>query len=118
MSMSSLTIFFAEGPSAGTEVNPTGANIKAISLIAFMFIGLYLLTIRPQQKKQKELAQMLKGIKPRDKIVTTGGILGEIITVKEKSVTIRSNDTKLEITKSAIAEILERGSESKESDTK
>ena len=57
---------------------------------------------------------MLKAVKPGDKVITSGGILGVVITVKEKTVSIRSADAKLEITKSAIAEITERGGESKE----
>jgi preprotein translocase subunit YajC len=57
---------------------------------------------------------LLKAVKPGDKVITSGGILGVVITVKEKTVSIRSADAKLEITKSAIAEITERGGESKE----
>lgn len=115
MSFESLTIFLAQGTAPATDPNPTGQSIKMFSLMAFMFLAFYFMMIRPQQKKQKEHAQMLKGVKPKDKILTSGGILGEVITVKEKTVTIRSTDTKLEITKSAIAEILERGGESSES---
>ena len=58
---------------------------------------------------------MLKSVKPGDKVATSSGIVGTIISVREKNVTLRSADAKLEITKSAIAEITERGGESKES---
>ena len=46
---------------------------------------------------------------------TSGGVVGVVITVKEKTVSIRSADAKLEITKTAIAEIIERSGDEKES---
>ena len=75
----------------------------------------YFLLIRPQQKKAKEHAELIKTVKPADKVLTSGGIVGIVVSVKEKNITIRSADTKLEITKSAIAEITERGGQSSES---
>ena len=54
---------------------------------------------------------MLKTVRPGDKIVTTGGVVGVIITVKEKTLSLRSGDAKFEITKAAIAEITERSGE-------
>jgi preprotein translocase subunit YajC len=44
--------------------------------------------------------------------VAAGGILGVVITVREKSVSIRSADSKMEVAKSSITEILERSGES------
>jgi len=57
---------------------------------------------------------LLKSVKTGDKVTTSSGIVGTIISVREKTVNLRSADAKLEITKSAIAEITERGGESKE----
>jgi preprotein translocase subunit YajC len=75
----------------------------------------YFALIRPQQKKAKDHAELLKAVRPGDKIVTTGGVVAVIVTVKEKSITVRSADSKFEILKSAVAEITERGGESNES---
>ena len=84
--------------------------------LVLLMVVFYFALIRPQQKKAKDHAQLMKKIRPGDKIVTSSGILGSVITVKEKTLTIRSADTKLEIAKSAVAEITERsGSESSES---
>ncbi|MBI2926096.1 MAG: preprotein translocase subunit YajC [Verrucomicrobia bacterium] len=58
---------------------------------------------------------MLKNLKPGDKVLTSSGILGIVVSIKDKSVSIRSADTKLEILKSAVAEITERASGSSES---
>lgn len=73
-----------------------------------------MLLFRPQQKKAKEHAAMLKAVRAGDKIVTSSGIVAVVVTVKDKTLTIRSADAKLEITKSAIAEIIERSGETSE----
>lgn len=99
------------GGSGGQQPNPTGQMIQTFSLMAVMVLVFYFLMIRPQQKKAKEHANLLKSVKPGDKILTSGGIIGYVLSVKEKTLTIRSADTKMEITKSAIAEITERGEE-------
>jgi preprotein translocase subunit YajC len=79
--------------------------------IILMFVVFYFLLIRPQSKRQKEVEKMQKSLKGGMKVLTSSGIIGTIITVKEKSVTLRSADAKLELTRGAISEILERGEE-------
>lgn len=81
-----------------------------LPLMIFMFVIIYVVMIRPQQKKAKQHTELLKTLKPGDKVVTSGGILGVIVSVKEKSVSLRSSDTKLEVLKSAVSEITERSS--------
>jgi len=81
-----------------------------VPLMVFMFVIIYVIMIRPQQKKAKQHAELLKTLKPGDKVVTSGGILGVIVSVKEKSVSLRSSDTKLEVLKSAVSEVTERSS--------
>jgi preprotein translocase subunit YajC len=51
---------------------------------------------------------MVKTLKPGDKVLTSGGVLGVVVSVKERSVSIRSAETKLEIVKSAVTEVVER----------
>ena len=64
----------------------------------------YLLLIRPQQKKQKQLQETISQLKAGDKIVTTGGIVGVITAVRDTSFLIRSAEkTILEIARSAVA---------------
>jgi len=83
--------------------------------LLLLLVVFYFALIRPQQKKAKEHTQMLKAIRPGDKIITSGGVVGVVVTVKDKTLNIRSGDAKFEITKSAIAEITERGGEPSES---
>lgn len=83
--------------------------LQTFGLMAFMALAMYLLMFRPQQKKAREHADMLKTVKNGDKVVTSGGILGVVVGIKDKSLSIRSADTKLEVLKSAITEIVEKG---------
>jgi len=64
----------------------------------------YLLLIRPQQRKQKELQATIAQLKAGDRVVTTGGIVGKITEVRDTSFLIRSADkTILEIARTAVA---------------
>ena len=64
----------------------------------------YLLLIRPQQRKQKELQATIQQLKAGDRVITTGGIVGKITEVRDTSFLIRSADkTILEIARTAVA---------------
>ena len=65
----------------------------------------YILMIRPQNKKAKEHATLLKTIKAGDKVTTSSGIVGIVVAVKDRTVSMRSAETKLEVLKSAILDI-------------
>jgi preprotein translocase subunit YajC len=102
----------APTPTPGQQAPPAWVNMVPLVLLVVVF---YFALIRPQQKKAKEHAALLKAVRAGDKIVTSSGIVAVIVTVKEKTLTIRSADAKFEITKSAIAEITERSGEPSES---
>lgn len=72
-----------------------------------LIIGVfYLLLIRPQQKRQRELQATISQLKAGDRVVTTGGIIGTITTVRDTSFLIRSADKSiLEIARSSVAGI-------------
>jgi preprotein translocase subunit YajC len=68
---------------------------------------LYLVMIRPQQKKQKQWQQMLSSIKTGDRVTTAGGIRGIIVSIKDDAIVVRvaPDNIKLEVAKSAIASV-------------
>ena len=70
---------------------------------------MYFILFRPQQQQRTRHATLLKNLKSGDKVVTASGIVGVVITVKDKTVSLRSADAKMEITKSSVAEIIESG---------
>jgi len=68
---------------------------------------LYLVMIRPQQKRQKQWQGMLASIKSGDRVTTAGGIRGIILSIKDDVVIIRvaPDGIKMEVSKSAIASV-------------
>ena len=76
-------------------------------MMGLMLVIFYFILIRPQQKRAKEQRQMLEKIKSGDKVITAAGIIGEVITVKDKTVSLRSGDSKMEVTKDSVAAITE-----------
>jgi len=72
-------------------------------MLALIFVVMWFFMIRPQQKKQKELAQFRNSLKKGDKVVTIGGIYGVVSDVKEQDViVVVDNNVKLRVDKSAI----------------
>ena len=64
----------------------------------------YVLLIRPQQKRQRELQATIAQLKAGDRIVTTGGVIGTITSVKDTSFLIRSAEKSiLEVARTAVA---------------
>ena len=69
--------------------------------------AMYMLMIRPQQKRQKQWNEMLGKLKAGDRITTTGGIRGTILSLKDDALTIRvaPDGIKLEVVRSSIASV-------------
>jgi preprotein translocase subunit YajC len=83
------------------------AQLLPIFLIIAVF---YVLLIRPQQKRQRQLQETIASLKINDRVITTGGVIGVITMVRENTFLIRSADkTILEIARSAIADIDHEG---------
>lgn len=75
--------------------------------LIFLFVIFYFLLIRPQQKKQKEHANMLSKIEKNDEVVTAGGLHATVISVGDKTTIIRiADNVRVEIEKSAIAQVV------------
>lgn len=98
----------------GQPAAPWYVSMFPLFLLLFAF---YFAILRPQQKRQKAHDTMMKSIKAGDKVTTSGGIIGIVVTVKDRSVSIRSADTKLEVLKTAVSEITEREGEPSQSPT-
>ncbi len=99
-------IAFAPAPTQpGQEPPPVWTSMIPLMLLMVM---LYFILIRPQQKKAREHTDLLSRLKVGDKVVSSGGIVGTVVSIKDKHVAIRSADTKLEILKSAVSEVTEK----------
>jgi len=75
--------------------------------MVLMVVVLYLLMIRPQQKRQKQWQAMLAAIKTGDRVTTAGGIRGIILSIKDDTIVIRvaPDGIKMEVAKNAIASV-------------
>lgn len=86
-------------------MQPTPAVNPIVNLfpLILIFVVFYFLLIRPQKKQEKEHQKMLKAIDKNDQVVTSGGIHGTVVNVKDKTVTLRIDENvKIEIEKSCI----------------
>ena len=86
--------------------DPKKTMFMQVGMMVFFGIIFYVMLIRPQQKRAKEQAKMLNELKAGDKVTTTSGIVGVVVGIKDNSVTLRSGESKLEITKAAIGEVV------------
>lgn len=73
--------------------------------MVFIFVIFWVLLIRPQQKKAKELDKLVKELKVGDRVLAAG-IVGVVQSLKERTITIRSGESKIEVTRGAITEML------------
>ena len=96
----------AAGAAETAESSPLAALSMPIMLIAMVAI-FYFLMIRPQKKQEKETAQMRDSLAVGDEITTIGGIIGQVVSIKDETVMIETgrDGTKIRILKSAVKSI-------------
>lgn len=111
MNSAQMLLALAAPPGGGTGGQSSAPSYLQFVPFLLLILVFYFLLIRPQQRKAKEHDKLLKAIKKGDRIVTSSGIIATVVNVQEKTISIRSADTKLEILKSAVSEITERANE-------
>lgn len=103
-----FTLAQSSAPTAAPDATPQTMStvIWFVAIMVFMWV----MMIRPQQKRQKELAARIASIKTGDKVITTGGIHGIVSNVKDGgTLVLKVDDTcKLTMDKSAIATIVDK----------
>ena len=80
------------GQAQGAPAGASGGIGQMLIMIVPLFVIMYFLMIRPQQKKQKEHDQMLQGIKAGDKVMTSSGMFGKVVKVAERRVVLEVAD--------------------------
>ena len=80
--------------------------LKMFAPMIFFFVIMWVLLIRPQQKKQREHDNLVKQLKAGDRVVA-GGMVGTVMTVKDNTLTLRSGDAKIEVLRHAVTEVFE-----------
>jgi preprotein translocase subunit YajC len=109
-----LALLLAQaGPSSGGGSSLMPFLVQFVLIIAII----YFIMVRPQQKQRQKHEESLKALKRGDEIVTSGGIIGEVVHIRETSkdgganrlddrVTIRSGESKLVVERGRIAKII------------
>lgn len=93
------TLFFAADPEGG------GGFASLFFLIA-IFVIFYFFIIRPQSKKQKEIQRKVSEMEKGDKIVTSGGVVGKLVSSDEESALIEVDEgVKIRFMKNAIVDV-------------
>ena len=90
---------------AGAPAQGGGSSMSMWIMLILIFVVMWLFMIRPQRKQQKELQNFRSGLKKGDKVVTVGGIYGEIAEIcsDEKTVLLRvDGDTKIRVDKQGL----------------
>lgn len=104
-----MSFFIQDAYAAGGS--PQGGDIySTLIFIVIMFGGLWLLMIRPQQKRQKEHQALLSNLGKGDEVVTSGGILGRVKDVSDQFVTVEiAKGVDIRVQKQAVANVLPKG---------
>ena len=100
---------YAQAAPAAADPGIMGSLTTFMPLI-LMFVVMYFLMIRPQQKRAKEQRDMMAALTKGDEVVTVGGVLGTVSKVNEQYVTIQiANTTEIVVQKSAVTTLLPKG---------
>lgn len=100
---------YAQAAPAAANAGLMG-NLSTFLPLILMFVVMYFLMIRPQQKRAKEQKQMMDALAKGDEVVTAGGILGRVSKVNDTYVTIEvAANTDVVVQKHSITTLLPKG---------
>lgn len=97
-----MLVLFAGCTATGTTPSANGAAAGTSSLMTFLpivliFAAMYFFMIRPENKKKKKVEEMRNALTTGDKIVTIGGVVGEIVSVGGDKITIETGEDRVRI---------------------
>ena len=86
-----------------------GSPLMNLLPLLLIFVVFYFLLIRPQKSREKEHQKLIKSLAKNDEVVTSSGIHGTIVNVKDKTVILRVDETaKIEIEKNSVAYVVKK----------
>jgi preprotein translocase subunit YajC len=83
-----------------------GGGMSVVFFWVFTIVIIYFLFIMPQRREQKRHRELLASLKPGMEVVTMGGVVGEIITIKDELVTLKSGDSRLVVERARVVRLL------------
>ncbi len=102
------TLFADDQQKQAPQENPLGILGNPLFMIGALMLFFFVIMWPAQRRAKREQAQLLASIKPGTKVVTSSGILGTVVKVKdgEDEITVKSEETKLRILRSAVVRVL------------
>lgn len=107
-----MKMLFSQFLSMASTATGEGATQQSSGLVMFLFLGFviaYFVVIMRKDKKQQQSEQSMRdSVKVGDEVLTIGGVVGRVVTVKEESIDVETGSDRIKIrfTKSAIAKNL------------
>lgn len=96
-------------PPGGAAGGAAGGDFSFIIMMAILFGIFYFLLIRPQQKKQKEIREMIANLTHGDMVMTSGGIQGKVVALTETVVTLEVADkVRIKVDRNYIGAVLQK----------
>lgn len=95
-------------PSGGAPASPFQGLQSVMPFMLIMGFIFYFMLIRPQGKERKQRAAMLASVKKNDRVVTIGGIVGTVTSVRDDEITLKvdeSSNTKITFTRNAVQSV-------------
>jgi preprotein translocase subunit YajC len=97
-------------PPGGAEGQGGGNPLGMLYLIVIMSLLFYFALIRPQRRMEKERKKMIDEVKSGDRVMFSGGILGVVTNAKETTFVVKiADNVKIEVAKSAVSKVLDKG---------
>jgi preprotein translocase subunit YajC len=89
---------------SSSTTNSTSGNSSYVILMVVLIAVMYFMMIRPQKKRQKEEQEMRSSLEIGDEIITIGGIVGKVVTIREQDIVIETgaDRTKMKIQRWAV----------------
>lgn len=84
-----------------------GFSWVSIAILVLMLVVMYFILIRPQKKQEKADQQMRNSLQVGDEIITIGGIIGEVVSIRDETLVLETSHdrTRIRILKSAVGKV-------------
>jgi len=102
--MNSILLQFGSAAASSSSASGGASQYSGIVLMVVLVAVMYFLMIRPQKKRQKEEQEMRSSLEIGDEIITIGGIVGKVVTIREEDIVIETgaDRTKMKLQRWAV----------------
>lgn len=98
-------LFMQAAPAGGA---PAGAGMVQLLLLVGIFVVFYLVLILPENRRRKKLQKEINEMKIGDKVLLSGGIYGTVEFIGDKTIYVKSADSKIEVLKGSVVEVIKK----------